>query len=170
MFSLFLYFVMDGLVDHVRDGVLPEGCAVAAATTLFHVGAATLLFLVLSLFFTCFHEPFGFVHLPHSRCGDVHLCGRMTGLHPAFQHVLVRLLSRCGSERCCHRLPVRRCLARARQEFFDGCRVHVFPRGPAKLLGFFICDTAGGPVVVYLEVCDFEVPLVMSPVFQVTRL
>ena len=31
-------------------------------------------------------------------------------------------------------------------------------------------DTAGGPVVVYLEVCDHEVPPVMSPVLQATRL
>ena len=29
-------------------------------------------------------------------------------------------------------------------------------------------DTAGGPVVVYLEVCDHVVPLVMSPVMQAT--
>ena len=32
----------------------------------------------------------------------------------------------------------------------------------------FIGDTAGRPVVVYLEVCDHEVPLVMSPVMQAT--
>ena len=44
-----LYFVMSGPVDSVRDGVLPEECAVAAATTLFHVVAATLLSLVTSL-------------------------------------------------------------------------------------------------------------------------
>ena len=34
----------------------------------------------------------------------------------------------------------------------------------------FIGDTAGGLVVVYLEVCDHEVPLVMSSVLQATRL
>ena len=33
----------------------------------------------------------------------------------------------------------------------------------------FIGDTVGGPVVVYLEVCDHEVPLVTSPVMQATR-
>ena len=32
----------------------------------------------------------------------------------------------------------------------------------------FIVDTAGGPVVVYLEVLNYEVPLVMSPVIQAT--
>ena len=40
----------------------------------------------------------------------------------------------------------------------------VFPSKPAELLGVFTGYTAGGPVVVYLEVCDHEVPLVMSPV------
>ena len=33
----------------------------------------------------------------------------------------------------------------------------------------FIGDTAGGPVIVYLEVCNHEVPLVMSPVMQATE-
>ena len=32
----------------------------------------------------------------------------------------------------------------------------------------FIGDTAGGPVVVYLEVCVLEVQLLMSPVLQAT--
>ena len=32
----------------------------------------------------------------------------------------------------------------------------------------FIGPTAGGPIVVYLEVYDHEVPLVISPVMQAT--
>ena len=50
--------------------------------------------------------------------------------------------------------------------FFDGCRDRVFSRGPVKLLGVFIGNTPGGPVVAYLGVCDHEVPLVISPVMQ----
>ena len=42
------------------------------------------------------------------------------------------------------------------------------PSKPAELLGVFIDDTAGGPVVAYLEVLNYEVPLVMSPVIQAT--
>ena len=34
----------------------------------------------------------------------------------------------------------------------------------------FIGDTAGGLVVVYLEVCVLEVQLLMSPVMRATRL
>ena len=44
----------------------------------------------------------------------------------------------------------------------------VFPSKPAELLGVFTGYMAGGPVVVYLEVCDHEVPLGMSPLFQAT--
>ena len=42
------------------------------------------------------------------------------------------------------------------------------PSKPAELLGVFIDDTAGGPVVADLEVLNYEVPLVMSPVIQAT--
>ena len=44
----------------------------------------------------------------------------------------------------------------------------VFPSKPAELLGVFTGYMAGGPVFVYLEVCDHEVPLGMSPVIQAT--
>ena len=44
----------------------------------------------------------------------------------------------------------------------------VFPSKPAELLGVFTGYMAGGLVVVYLEVCDHEVPLGMSPVIQAT--
>ena len=53
-------------------------------------------------------------------------------------------------------------------DFFDRCRVGVVPSKPAALLGVFIDDTAGGPVVAYLEVLNYEVPLVMSEVIQAT--
>ena len=42
------------------------------------------------------------------------------------------------------------------------------PRGPVKLVGVLNFYTAGEPVVVYTEVCNHEVPLVMSPVIQAT--
>ena len=44
----------------------------------------------------------------------------------------------------------------------------VFPSKPAELLGVFTGHMAGRLVVVYLEVCDHEVPLGMFPVFQAT--
>ena len=44
----------------------------------------------------------------------------------------------------------------------------VFPSKPAELLGVFTGYMAGGLVVVYLEVCDHEVPLEMSPMMQAT--
>ena len=44
----------------------------------------------------------------------------------------------------------------------------VFSNKPAELLGVFTGYMAGGPVVVYLEVCDHEIPLGMSPVMQAT--
>ena len=54
------------------------------------------------------------------------------------------------------------------KDFFDGCRVSVFPSKPAELLGVFTGYMAWGPAVVYLEVCDHEVPLVTSPVMGST--
>ena len=64
---------------------------------------------------------------------------------------------------------VRRCLARARQGLLRRVPcLWVFPRGPVKLVGVLAAFTAGEPVVVFTEVCNHEVPLVMSPVIQAT--
>ena len=49
-----------------------------------------------------------------------------------------------------------------------GATVVGVPRGPVKLVGELTGCTAGEPVVVYPEVCNHEVPLVMSPVMQAT--
>jgi len=49
-----------------------------------------------------------------------------------------------------------------------GATVVGVPRGPVKLVGELTGYTAGEPVVVYPEVCNHEVPLVMSPVMQAT--
>lgn len=50
----------------------------------------------------------------------------------------------------------------------SGATLVGIPRGPVKLVGELTGYTPGEPVVVYPEVCNHEVPLVMSPVMQAT--
>ena len=79
---------------------------------------------------------------------------------------MVCLLSRYGSGLADAVISCKTVSRSGTARFFDVCRDRVFPRGPVKLLGVFIGNTPEGPVVAYLEVCDHEVPLVMSPVMQ----